>query len=73
MLLEQNARALSTLLLDFLILMCSFIYRGSSELVDRRYDSQNVIVNALFVFSRDFLAQFKGMTFLLLKCSRKQY
>ena len=73
MVLEQNARALSTLLLDFLILMCSFIYRGSSELVDRRYDSQNVIVNALFVFSRDFLAQFIGMTFLLLKCSRKQY
>ena len=39
--LEHNAKALSTLRLDVLILVSSFIYRESSELVDRRYDSQN--------------------------------
>ena len=39
--LQHNAEALSTLLLDFLILLCSFIYRESSELVDRRYYSRN--------------------------------
>ena len=38
--LEHNAKALSTLLLDFLIFLCSFMYRESSELEDRRYDSQ---------------------------------
>ena len=41
--LEHNAKALSTLLLDSLILLCSFIYRESSELVDRRYDSLNTL------------------------------
>ena len=41
MVLQLNAKALSTLLLDFLIFLYSFIYRESSELEDRRYDSQN--------------------------------
>ena len=41
--LEQNAKALSSLLLDFLIFMRSFTYQESSELVDRRYDSRNTL------------------------------
>ena len=41
--LEQNAKALSTLYLGFLILMCSFIYWKSSELIDRRYDSRHTV------------------------------
>ena len=36
-------KAVCTLLLEFLILMSSFIYRESSELVDRRYDSKNTL------------------------------
>ena len=36
-------KAVCTLLLEFLIFMSSFIYRESSELVARRYDSQNTL------------------------------
>ena len=39
--LEPNAKTLSTLLFDILILMHSFVYRESSKLIDRRYDSRN--------------------------------
>ena len=55
--------------------MCLFSNRESSELVGMTYDSRdmfkNAAINALFVFNRDFLAQFIGMTSLLLKCSQK--
>ena len=44
--LEHKDKALSTLFLDFLILLCSFIYPESSELVDRRYDSLNKLKNS---------------------------
>ena len=40
---EYNAKALFILLLDFLILIYSYIYQKSSELVYRRYDSQNTL------------------------------
>ena len=41
--LEHNAKALPALLLDFLFLMCSFIYRESSELADTKYDTRNTL------------------------------
>ena len=70
--LEHNTKALSTLLLDFLILLCSLFTEESSELVDMRYDSQNTLerfrykcFKCLFL-AMIFLAQFIRMTFLLL-------
>ena len=76
-LVPEHTHTFSTLFLDFLILICSFIYRESSELVDRRYVFKKYVANILlqmllvFGFSHDFLAQFIGMICLLLKCSSK--
>ena len=56
--LAHNANAI--LLLDFLILMCSFIYRESSELVDRRYDSRNTLKRFCY---KCFKCLFLAMTF----------
>ena len=55
--LQHNAKALSALLLDVLIFMCSFIYR---ELVDRRYDSRNTLKKFCY---KCFKCLYLAMTF----------
>ena len=57
--LQHNTRTFSTLLLDFLILLCSFIYRQSLGLVERRCNSQNTFEK---FFCKCFKCLFIAMT-----------
>ena len=61
--LEHKDKALSTLFLDFLILLCSFIYPESSELVDRWCDSLNKLKKFRYKY---FKCLFLAITFYLI-------